>query len=383
MRDLNRLELAGESVRSALEALALAAPPWLAEQVDVAEFAHRYGPRVDGWRMPSSQTKRDRLAQVFGQDALALCRAAWAPDAPAWIREIETVRALRQVLVQTYYLSTDTRGREVIKKRGADDEGVPPGQLRLASPYDLDARWAAKGEDLFWMGYKVHLTETCDTPTEAEAGVRAAPNLITDVCTTDATVPDVKATAPVQQRLAEHGIKPAEHYLDSGYPSADLIAAALEQGTRMVTPVLLDHSAQAKAATGFDKSAFTIYWKARQVRCPAGQSSAHWNPVKQHGDSKMPDGYHPPPFPGPHTHPRAAPAARRMHPAPHVRPREGPRRQPLQRSRRLPGQARPALRARSGPQRRAPSTRPAVGIRRPRRIPPSSRLTPPLAARTP
>ncbi|MFL4908228.1 transposase [Streptomyces sp. MMS24-I2-30] len=27
-----------------------------------------------------------------------------------------------------------------------------------ASPYDPDARWAAKGEDLFWMGYKVHLT---------------------------------------------------------------------------------------------------------------------------------------------------------------------------------------------------------------------------------
>ncbi|WP_327242664.1 transposase [Streptomyces sp. NBC_01320] len=48
VRDLNRLELAGESVRAALEALAVAAPSWLAGQVDVAEFAHRYGPRVDG-----------------------------------------------------------------------------------------------------------------------------------------------------------------------------------------------------------------------------------------------------------------------------------------------------------------------------------------------
>lgn len=285
VRDLNRLELAGESVRAALEALAVAAPSWLAGQVDVAEFAHRYGPRVDGWRMPSSQTKRDRLAQVFGQDALALCRAAWAPDAPEWIRGIETMRLLRQVLVQTYYVHTDTRGREVIKKRDADDEGVPPGQLRLVSPYDPDARWAAKGEDLFWMGYKVHLTETCDTPAEAEAeaGVRAAPNLITDVFTTDATVPDVKATGPVQRRLAEHGVKPGEHYLDSGYPSADLITTALERGIRMVTPVLLDHSAQAKAHTGFDKNAFAIDWKARQVRCPAGKRSAHWNPVKQHG----------------------------------------------------------------------------------------------------
>ncbi|MET8331821.1 transposase [Streptomyces sp. NPDC005181] len=44
VRDLNRLELAGESVRAALEALAVAAPAWLAGVVDIAEFAHRYGP---------------------------------------------------------------------------------------------------------------------------------------------------------------------------------------------------------------------------------------------------------------------------------------------------------------------------------------------------
>ncbi|MFJ6054855.1 transposase, partial [Streptomyces sp. NPDC092307] len=37
VRDLNRLELAGESVRAALEALATAAPSWLAGQVDVTE----------------------------------------------------------------------------------------------------------------------------------------------------------------------------------------------------------------------------------------------------------------------------------------------------------------------------------------------------------
>ncbi|MCY0962524.1 transposase [Streptomyces sp. H27-H5] len=290
VRDLNRLELAGESVRAALEALAVAAPLWLAGRIDVTEYAERYGPRIDGWRMPSSKTKRDRLAHVFGQDALALCRAAWADDTPVWIREIEAVGLLRQVLVQTYIIRSDARGRQVIKKRDADD-GVPPGQLRLASPYDADARWAAKGDDLFWMGYKIHLTESCTTLADADAdadadavaGAGVKPNLITDVHTTDATVPDVKATAPIQRSLAEHGVKPAEHYLDSGYPSADLITKALKQGTRMVTPVLLDHSAQAKAAEGFDKNAFTINWKTRQARCPAGRTSSHWNPVKQHG----------------------------------------------------------------------------------------------------
>ncbi|MFF3519071.1 transposase, partial [Streptomyces sp. NPDC002573] len=173
VRDLNRTELAGESVRAALEALAVAAPGWLAGVIDVAEFAHRYGERVNGWTMPASKTKRDRLAQVFGTDALALLRAVHAPGTPPWLRGIEAMELLRQITVQTYYVHTDARGREVIRKREADTDGVPPGSIRLASPYDPDARWAAKGDDLFWLGYKVHLTETCHTLPEAEAEAEA------------------------------------------------------------------------------------------------------------------------------------------------------------------------------------------------------------------
>jgi Transposase DDE domain len=101
--------------------------------------------------------------------------------------------------------------------------------------------------------------------------------------TTHAAVPDVQATAPIQQRLREHGLPPGEHYLDSGYPSADFIHAAAKLGTEMVTPALLDHSRQAKAAEGFDKSAFCIDWKARQASCPAQRASSNWNHVQQHG----------------------------------------------------------------------------------------------------
>ncbi|MEU5307075.1 IS1182 family transposase [Streptomyces noursei] len=291
VRDLNRLELAGESVRAALEALAVAAPSWPASQIDVAEFAHRYGPRINGWTMPPSKTKRDRLAQVFAQDGYAIVRAAYDAGAPIWIRDVEAVQILRQVLVQTYYRRTDSRGREVIVKRDTDEEGVPPCRLRLASPYDPDARWAAKGEDLFWCGYKIHLTESCDAPAEAEAEAEAEagrhvgprPNLITDVHTTDATVPDVKATTGIQQRLAERGLAPGEHYLDSGYPSADLVTAAAKRGITMVTPLLADHSPQAKAAEGFDKNNFRIDWKTRTAACPQDHTSIGWYPVTQHG----------------------------------------------------------------------------------------------------
>lgn len=289
VRDLNRLELAGESVRAALEALAVAAPAWLAEQVDVAEFAHRYGPRVNSWTMPSSQVKRDRLALVFAADGYRICEAAWADRAPVWIRDLEAVQVLRQVLVQTYCRRIEARGREVIVKRDADEQGVPPGQRRLASPYDADARWAAKGDQLFWCGYKIHLTETCHTPAEAEAeaGGTTLVNLITDVATTDATVPDVRATAGIQERLTKAGLAPGEHYLDSGYPSADLVTAAAREGIAMVTPLLADHSPQAKAAEGFAKSAFRIDWKGRQARCPQGRTSAGWFPVTQHGQAAI------------------------------------------------------------------------------------------------
>ncbi|MFE9934302.1 IS1182 family transposase [Streptomyces sp. NPDC005533] len=283
VRDLNRLELAGESVRAALEALALTAPSWLTGAVPVTEWEVRYAARIDSWKLPSSQGKRDRLAEVYGQDAHLLLHALHAPGTPGWLREIEPVRLLRQIFLQTYYVHTDTPGREVVRKREAGVDGVPPGHLRLASPYDADARWSAKADELFWCGYKVHLTETCHAPAKAEAEAERGLRLVTDVHTTLATVPDVKATTPIQQSLAARELSPGEHYLDSGYPSADLVAQAADRGITMVTPLLADHSPQARAAEGFDKSAFRIDWAARQVRCPEGATSRGWYPVTQHG----------------------------------------------------------------------------------------------------
>ena len=36
----------------------------------------------------------------------------------------------------------------------------------ISSPYDTDARYSTK-RDVEWVGYKVHLTETCDADTAA------------------------------------------------------------------------------------------------------------------------------------------------------------------------------------------------------------------------
>jgi hypothetical protein len=104
------------------------------------------------------------------------------------------------------------------------------------------------------------------------------------VATTPSTTPDVKATTPIHHQLHDHHVLPGEDYLDSGYPSADTITtAATTFAVTMVTPAVLDQSPQARAGTGFDKTAFTIDFDTRQVTCPQGNSSANWSPANQRG----------------------------------------------------------------------------------------------------
>ena len=298
VRDLNRLELAGESVRACVEALAVAAPGWLAATFDVSGWGRRYGRRIDSWRLPTSQVKRAELAVAYGQDGFALLAAVYSAAAPGWLRELPAVEVLRVVLLQNYTRTITSDGREVVRRRETDTDGLPPGRLRLTSPYDTDARWGVK-RDTFWNGYEVHLSETCDQPevggdadtADAAAGQQGQappagelPNLITGVATTDATVADQAMTEPIHRQLAGRGLLPGEHYVDSGYPSAELIVGARATfGIALITPVLQDTSPQARAGAGFDRAAFHIDWDAQQVRCPQGHPSASWSACTQRG----------------------------------------------------------------------------------------------------
>jgi hypothetical protein len=148
-----------------------------------------------------------------------------------WLRELPAVDVLRRVLVQNTKVTADRAGREVITLRDADTDGLPPGRSRIVSPYDTDARWGGK-RDLAWCGFKLHISESCDAeapPGPIDTGDPAPdqpPNLITNVATTDASVPDTMMTEPIHQGLAERGVLPGEHYLDSGYPSADLLVSS-------------------------------------------------------------------------------------------------------------------------------------------------------------
>ena len=275
VRGLNRLELAGESMRAALEALAAAVPGWLAGVID-GSWQQVYGQRIGNLRLPAGETARTKLAEQYGRDGYHLLEAVRAAGAPGWLRELPAVRALRVIWVQQYYRVTGERGEKVIR-REAREHGVPPGRLKLVSPCDLEARYSekrGKGRE----GYKVHLSETCHEP--EPDGTRQAPNLITSVATTEATVPDAAMTEPVHDKMAAAGLLPAEHVADAGYTSADLLPGARARGITLLGPLLSGSPPQARSG-GYTAEAFTIDWDRQQVTCPQGVTSIVWCPCVQ------------------------------------------------------------------------------------------------------
>jgi transposase len=299
---LNRLELAGESVRATLEALAAAHPHWLARRICVPDWTGRYGTPMTAWRPPVSQARQDELAIACARDGYALLEAVYDESSPAWLRELPAVDVLRRVLVQNYTRAI-TGGKEVIKRREKepDGDGLPPGHARIASPYDLDARWGVK-RDTFWLGCKLHVTETCDDEPrcgcpgggtgrrghDEGCAAPAFPNLITHVATTDATVPDSQMTGAICGDLAAKNLAPGRSYLDSGYLSAALTVTALATwGIALIGPLLADTSAQARAGNGYARADFAIDYDGKTVTCPQGSTSASWTPCTQHGQDAI------------------------------------------------------------------------------------------------
>lgn len=136
----------------------------------------------------------------------------------------------------------------------------------IRSPYDPEAQTGKKRETT-WLGYKVHLTETCAL---AEEPMR--PHLIVQVQTTVATIQDVNMTATIQEELVKAQLKPQEQIVDTGYVNADLLASSQKQGITLVGPTMPDSSWQAKAGKSFDLAHFSIDWDKQQATCPTSGS---------------------------------------------------------------------------------------------------------------
>lgn len=277
-REMCWLEMVAETLRSALNALARAAPDWPADVAEPDWFRH-YATRAEDSRFPRTNAKWAEVGQRIGGDGTRLLRAVFAPDVSSRLRDLPEVGILRQVWVQHFH---QVEGE--VRRRDPKDR--PPSAMRLVTPYDVEARGGRKN-DLVWDGYKVHLTKTCEPD---------AVNLVTNVSTTVATVPDNVMSQDIHASPAARACLPGEHWVDAGYPTAGQITAARRKyGIALHGPVQANTSAQTSASDGYGQEAFTIDWDHKQVTCPAlrpdwaGAAVGHGEQDPDHG----PDGHQP------------------------------------------------------------------------------------------
>ena len=233
-------------------------PEWLRGIAQPVWF-ERYAHRVEDYRLPKSQEKREALALAIGADGFLLLDALDDASAPAVAREVPMVETLRKVWRIHY-------GRDEGRLRWKEAKELPATAERVQSPYDPDAHYSSK-RGFAWVGYKVHVTEVCD---------QDSAHLITHVETCLAMQPDMTNTAGIHGRLAAKGLLPAEHFVDSAYVDAGLlIESQRDHGISLEGPVRGVRNQYARAQ-GYEQRHFTIDWDRERATCPQGKTSVMW-----------------------------------------------------------------------------------------------------------
>ena len=262
IRAINRLVCVGETLRHALNCLAIVAPEWLLEHSQ-PEWVDRYGVRLEDSRLPSGEEERQVWVQRVGRDGAALLGALFGPHAPSWLAEVPAVEILRRVWVQNYQWSEE-------KLNWRSSENIPPAGLYISSPYDLDAHYSKK-RTTSWVGFKVHLTETCE---------KDSPHLITHVETTSAPVSDDSRTSSIHEGLKQKELVPEQHIVDTGYVDAQLLHSSQQDyGIDLIGPTRPDVKWQAQEKKGFAAAQFHLNWQGEQATCPEGHTSISWTPA--------------------------------------------------------------------------------------------------------
>ena len=202
VRATNRVVCVGETLRAALNTLAEVEPEWL-RSFAPDEWYERYAHRIEEYRLPKGKEKRTAVVETMGTDGYALLDVIFSTPEMNWLRHVSAVETLRRVWVQQFELVDG-------QVRFRADDSIPPPAKMICSPYDVEATYGRK-LTTWWVGYKVHLTESCDAD---------APRLITHVETSRAGHGDVDVTPVIHQALKEKELLPTEHLTDTNYAEA-------------------------------------------------------------------------------------------------------------------------------------------------------------------
>jgi transposase len=165
-------------------------------------------------------------------------------DTPPYLREVPAVAILRRVWMQNYWWDgTQLHWREA--------DNIPPAARFISSPYDPEAHYARK-HTTQWVGYKVHITETCEDD---------LPHLITNVDTSIGPAADGAVTPKIHAALQQRDLPPGTHIVDTGFLDAELFVESRDDyGVDLLGPTRPDYHWQAREGAGFDAQHFQIDW---------------------------------------------------------------------------------------------------------------------------
>lgn len=255
-RRLSSLESVGEAMRMVLNAWADSEPEWLLGVVS-EDWFDRYTHRFELARFPKEKSQQELLKEQVGTDAWVLLQAARSPQAPQAVQEDGLLDLLEGIWNQHFE-------RREGKIHWRDGPSLCNGE-RIVNPYEPEAREARK-RDKDWLGYKVHVMESCEE--------QEAVHLVLHVAVSEATQADGEMMNQLEP--AEGSVVPRvqELYVDSGYVTGEGLVFWGRVGIQVTGPVLPDTSWQARG--GYGREQFAVDWATHEVRCPQGQRSQAW-----------------------------------------------------------------------------------------------------------
>lgn len=140
------------------------------------------------------------------------------------------------------------------------------------------ARYSKK-RSTTWVGYKVHLIESCEAH---------LPLIVTHVETTLAPVSDDAMTATLHAELERKELLPTEHIVVTSYVDAKLLVESKQDyQIDLVGPTRKDYHWQARESKGFDARHFSIDWEKQPATCPEGHTSISWTPAVDRGENEV------------------------------------------------------------------------------------------------
>jgi transposase len=134
VRELNRLELVGETLRAALNELATVAPEWLS-RVFPPEWYTRYGRRIEDSRLPQTEAARQVYAQIVGEDGFCILALVDQLELPLDPKQLPQVQALRTAW-RRHYEREDPPGAGAPQVHFKTHSELAQAEEDIVSPYD-------------------------------------------------------------------------------------------------------------------------------------------------------------------------------------------------------------------------------------------------------